>query len=123
MLSDPETIEALALSSQAIRPAKWVIGKFTAAVEQVDTIAVNTLTVSHVYAFTINGTIITYTSASSGDTQQSILSSLLTAIGTAFPTNLFLTLAVTGLRIRRIANADFNDSGRCVSVTLQSELS
>lgn len=94
--SDPEMIHAVALLSQPIKPNKWVVSKFTAAVAEVDTFAVGTLTASHAYAFTLNGTPITYTSAPSGDTQQSILAALLTAIGTAFPSNPPVTGAVTG---------------------------
>ena len=96
MSSDPEFIEAVALSSQAIVPAQWLIGKFTAAVDQVDTFQVGTLTPSHAYKFTMNSTVIQYTSQPSGDTQQSILAALLAAIATAFPTNSPVTGAVTG---------------------------
>ena len=95
LTSDPEYIHAQALSSQAIRPTKWVIGKNSAAVEQVDTFAVNTLTVGHQYKFTLNSIIISYT-AIGGDTQEIILAALLAAIGTAFPTNPPVTGAVTG---------------------------
>lgn len=94
--SDPEMIHAVALLSQPIKPNKWVVSKFTAAIAQVDTFAVGTLAPSHAYAFTMGSTPITYTSAPSGDTQQSILAALLTAIGVAFPSNPPVTGAVTG---------------------------
>lgn len=93
--SDPEYIHAVALSSQLIRPATWVVGHFTAAVAQVDTLMVGTLASGHLYQFTLNSIIISYTS-SGGDTQQSILAALLTAIGVAYPTNPPVTGAVTG---------------------------
>jgi hypothetical protein len=93
--SDPELIEATALSSQAIIPPQWLVGKFTAAVAQVDTFMVNTLTPSHQYTFTLNSIIISYT-ATGGDTQQSILAALLAAIATAYPTNPPVTGSVTG---------------------------
>lgn len=95
LTSDPEYIEAVALTAQAIKPTQFVISKFTAAVAQVDTFAVNTLTSGHVYAFTINSVPISYT-AGGGDTQQSILAALLAAIGVAFPSNPPVTGAVTG---------------------------
>lgn len=95
LTSDPEYIHAVALKAQPIKPAQWIVGKFTAAVAQVDTFAVNTLTSGHVYAFTLNSVIITYT-AGGGDTQQSILAALLTAIGVAFPSNPPVSGAVTG---------------------------
>lgn len=95
LISDPEYIHAVALDAQPIKPAQWVIGKFTAAVAQVDTFAVNTLTSSHQYKFTLNSIVISYT-ASGGDTQQSILAALLTAIGVAFPSNPPVTGSVTG---------------------------
>ncbi|CAM6004896.1 unnamed protein product [Sphagnum balticum] len=93
--SDPEFIEATALMSQAIKPAQFVIGKFTAAVSEVDTLAVNMLTTGHQYKFTLNSVPISYT-ASGGDTQQSILAALLSAIAAAFPTSSPVTGAVTG---------------------------
>jgi hypothetical protein len=93
--SDPELIEATALMSQAIKPAKFLIGHFTAAVAQQDTFQVNTLTSGHQYKFTLNSVIISYT-ASGGDTQQSILAALLAAIATAFPSNPPVSGAVVG---------------------------
>lgn len=96
MDSDPEYIEAAALMSQSITPAKFLVAPNTPSVAQVDTFAVGTLTVSHQYKFTMGTTVISYTSAPSGDTQQVILAALLAAIGTAFPTNPPVTGAVTG---------------------------
>lgn len=95
MDSDPEYIEASALRSQAIKPAKFIVAPNTAAVAQVDTFQVGTLTASHQYKFTLNSVVISYT-AGGGDTQQSILAALLAAIGTAFPSNPPVTGAVTG---------------------------
>jgi hypothetical protein len=94
--TDPELIEATSLMAQAIKPAQFLIGKNTPAVAQVDTFAVSTLTPSHLYEFTMNATVISYTSAPSGDTQQSILAALLAAIATAFPTASPVTGAVSG---------------------------
>jgi hypothetical protein len=96
LASDPEYIHAVALSSQAIKPDKWLVGKFTAAVAQIDTFAVNTVTSGHAYAVTVNGTVVSYT-AQVADAEQDILSGLLAAIGAAFPTNPPVTGAVTGL--------------------------
>lgn len=94
--SEPEYIEAVAATSQAIVPSQFVVAPNTVSVAQVDTLAVSTLAVSHSYHFTINGTTITYMSAPSGDTQQSILAALLTAIGVAFPSSPPVSGAVTG---------------------------
>jgi len=93
--SDPEYIEAVALMAQAIKPSKFVVSHFTNAVAQVDTLAINSLTVGHPYSFTLNGTVISYT-ALLADTEQSVLAALLSAIGTAFPVNPPVTGAVTG---------------------------
>lgn len=93
--SDPEYIEANAMMSQAIKPAKFVVAPNSAAVAQQDTFQVNTLTASHLYHFTLNSVPITYTSTG-GDTQQSILAALLAAIGVAFPVNPPVTGAVVG---------------------------
>lgn len=95
LISDPEYIHAVALKSQAIKPDQWIIGKFTAPIAQVNTLAVNTVTVGHVYALTLNSIVISYT-AIGGDTQQSILTALLAAIGVAYPSNPPVTGAVTG---------------------------
>lgn len=94
--SDPEYIEAAALMSQnGPKPPKFIVFPNTAAVAQVDTIAVNTLSSGHQYKFTLNSVVISYTS-SGGDTQQSILAALLSAIASAFPSNPPVSGAVTG---------------------------
>jgi hypothetical protein len=95
MLSDPEVIEATGLMGQPIKPAQFVVSKFSAAVEQVDTFQVGTLASGHLYQFTLNSVPIQYTS-SGGDTQQSILAALLSAIAVAFPSNPPVTGAVVG---------------------------
>lgn len=96
MTSDPEYIEANAAFSQPIKPKQIVVSKFTAAVAQVDTFQVGTLVASHLYQFTLDSVIISYMSASSGDTQQIVLAALLAAIATAFPSDSPVTGAVAG---------------------------
>lgn len=94
-LTDPEFIRATEFLEQTLTPALFFVGKYTASVAQVDTVAVGTLVATgHVYSFMLNSTLITYTSSS--DTQQSILTALLTAINTAFPSNPPVTGVVTG---------------------------
>lgn len=95
LITDPEFIYLSEAFEQALRPSQVGVGKFTASVAQVDTFAVNTIVSSHVYEFTLNGTLISYTAGGS-ETQQSILTALLAAIATAFPTNPPVTGAVTG---------------------------
>lgn len=114
--SDPEYIEAAAMMSQAIKPQKFVVSKFTAAVAQVDTLAVNTVTVGHQYKFTLNSVVISYT-AIGGDTQQSILAALLTAIGVAFPTNPPVSGAVTGVGAGALLTLTSSTAGAGVSYT------
>lgn len=75
----PEYTEALAMYSQPVTPSTFLVGKRSTAVAQVDTLAVNTVTVSHVYRVTVNGTQYSYT-AVGGDTQQVILAALNTLI-------------------------------------------
>lgn len=93
--SDPEYVYATELLEQALSPAIFYIGKRVSAVAQVDTLAVGTLVTSHLYQFTLNGTVISYTSMG-GDTQQSILTALNAAITSAFPTNTPTAGVVTG---------------------------
>jgi uncharacterized UPF0146 family protein len=94
--SDPEAIELQAVfSQQGPTPPSVIVAPNSAAVAQVDTLAVNTLTSGHQYKFTLNSVSISYT-ATGGDTQQSILAALLAAIGTAFPSGVPVTGAVTG---------------------------
>lgn len=83
--SSIEYIYATELDEQALTPVTFGVGKRTAAAAQVDTIAVNTLTEPHAYAFTINGTVLTFTSGVS-DTQQSILTALNVALAAISPT-------------------------------------
>jgi hypothetical protein len=71
----PEYIYAAEAFEQDLSPTEIGIGKRLPAVAQVDTLMVNTLVATgHAYAFTVNGHVLTYTSAS--DTQQSILTAL-----------------------------------------------
>lgn len=86
-IADPEYTQLVEAFSQPLRPVEVGVGTYTPAVAQVDTFQVNTLdTASHPYQFTLNGEVIGYTSVG-GDTQQSILDNLLTAIATQFPTD------------------------------------
>lgn len=95
MLSDPEYISVAAIFEQTNPPPQVGVSKYTPAVAQVDTIAVGTLVATgHAYSFLMGSTQITYTSNS--DTQQSILTALLAAINTAFPTNPPVTGVVSG---------------------------
>lgn len=116
LLSDPEYIAAVALLSQAIKPASFVVSKFTAAVAQSDTFQIATLTTGHVYQLTINSTIISYTALIS-DTQQSILAALLAAIGTAFPTNPPMSGAVVGTGAAATLTLTSPTSGAGISYT------
>lgn len=93
--SDQEYIRAAELLSQALSPEEFVVFRYNPAVAQQDTFQVNTLVASHNYKFTLNGLLIQYTSTGL-DTQQSILTALLAAIGVAFPTNPPVTGAVVG---------------------------
>ena len=93
--SSPEYIYAEELYDQEVTPTEFFVGQRTSVVAQVDTFEVGTLLTGHLYQFTLNGAVISYTS-SGGDTQQSILSALLAAIATAYPTNPPVTGAVTG---------------------------
>lgn len=83
--SSPEYIAALAMYAQSLTPAVFKVGKRSATVAQVDTLAVNTLVVGHAYSVTINGQAFSYTSTNA-DTQQSILTALKGLIVAALPT-------------------------------------
>jgi hypothetical protein len=100
MASDPEAIEAQSLMGQGASgvgvPSEFVVAPNSPSVAEVDTFAVNTLVAAHLYHFTLNSVVISYTS-NGGDTQQSILAALLTAIDAAFPVNPPVTGAVTGV--------------------------
>lgn len=82
--SSPEYIYALELFEQALTPTQFLVGERTSAVAQVDTIAVNSLAgvPGHQYKFSINATVISYTSVS-GDTQGVILTALNSALTSA----------------------------------------
>jgi hypothetical protein len=121
LISDPEYIEANALMSQAIKPSQFVIGKFTAAVAQVDTFAVNTLTSGHQYKFTMNSVIISYT-ATGGDTQQSILAALLAAVAVAFPGGSVATGSVTGTGPSALLTITSAVAGQGISYTAVDSL-
>jgi hypothetical protein len=85
-------------------------------VAQIDTFAVGTLTIGHIYTFMLNGVAISYTSVLS-DTQQIILGGLLTAIGAAFPTNPPVTGAVTGTGSGALLTLTSSEAGLGVSYT------
>lgn len=93
--SSPEYIYALELFEQPLTPTEFFVGHRQPAVAEVDTLAVSTLASGHLYEFTLNGLIISYTS-SGGDTQQSILTALLADIATVYPTNAPVTGVVAG---------------------------
>lgn len=93
--TDQEYKYALKLYSQSRTPSEFFVGHREAAVKQVDTIAVNTVDDTHLYAFTLNGVQISY-QASGSNAQQDILAGLLADIATQFPSNAPVTGAVTG---------------------------
>lgn len=93
--ANPEFIRAQELVQQALVPVEWVVARYNPSVAQVDTFQVGTLVTGHEYTFTLNGLPISYTSIG-GDTQQSVLNSLLTAISVAFPVNPPVGGAVVG---------------------------
>lgn len=95
LTTDPEYIFAVSVEAQSPAPPKFGVSHFTASVVQVDRIQVNTLAASHLYEFTLDSVLISYTSTGL-DTQQSILVALNSAIVAAFPTNPPVTGAVTG---------------------------
>lgn len=88
--SDAEYLAASAMMSQNITVSKFLVGKRTAPVVQVSTVAVNTLTSGHSYVLTVNNIAYTYV-AGGADTQQAVLAALLALL----PTTAF-TGAVTG---------------------------
>lgn len=94
-IGDPEYIYAQEMFEQGLNPLEFYVGMRTTAVAQVDTFAVATLTTGHNYQFTLNGLVISYT-ATSEDTQQSVLTALLADIGTVYPTNPPVTGVVSG---------------------------
>ena len=74
--SNPEYVWARALMAQDITPTHFLVGRRQVATAQVNTLKVGTLTASHEYSVTIDGTEYSYTS-DGDDTQQAILSALL----------------------------------------------
>lgn len=95
-IHDPEYIRLVEIFEQPVTPTESLVATYSPSVAQVDQIQVNTLDdSSHPYQFTLNGSVIGYTSTG-GDTQQSILANLLAAIGTQFPTNPPVSGVVTG---------------------------
>lgn len=108
----PEYIYALELYEQALSPAQFFVGHRTTAVEQVDTFTVGSLTgvPGHVYKFTFNSSVISYTSQE-GDSYANIIDGLSTAFsaavantvaagvvsGSGSGTTLTITSAVAGL--------------------------
>jgi hypothetical protein len=84
--SSPEYVYAVEMFEQEITPTQFYVGERLSAVKQVDTLAVNTVTISHAYSFILNGVLISYT-AVFGNVQQDILDGLNAAIAAAFPTN------------------------------------
>jgi hypothetical protein len=118
LTSSPEYIYAQELMEQEVSPVIFYVGHRTTPVEQVDTFAVNTLAPSgHVYSFDLNGTPIAYT-AQNGDTQQAVLSALLTAIGVAFPTNPPVSGVVTGSGSGALLTLTSTVAGQGVSYSL-----
>ena len=93
--SSPEYLYAVEATEQALSPLTFAVGKRLAAVAQVETYAVSTLAASHLYQFTLNGSVISYTSGLS-DTEQVILAGLLADIAVEFPTNPPVSGVVTG---------------------------
>lgn len=80
---DIEYIYALEAFEQALSPTLVGVGARTAAVAQIDTFSVNSAVSGHTYAFTVNGSIVSF--ASSDTTQTDILTGLGTALA-ALPT-------------------------------------
>ena len=116
--SSPEYIYALEMFEQDLTPTEFYVGKRTAAAAQVDTLSVNTLTSGHVYQFTLNGVLISYT-AQSGDTQVNVLQGLNAAITTAFASSTNpITGAVTGSGSGALLTLTSAVAGQGVSYTL-----
>jgi hypothetical protein len=99
--SSPEYVYALELYAQSRQVSEFFVGHRTTPVTQVDTVVVNSLTgvPGHIYSFTLNGVLISYTSQVS-DSYGNILSGLEAAVTTAFPSSPFVappvTMAITG---------------------------
>lgn len=99
--SAPEYKYAQKLYAQSKQPSQFLVGHRTTPVAQVDTFTVNSLTgvPGHVYAFDLNGTVISYTSQNA-DSYANILAGLEAAVTTAFPSSPFVappvTMAISG---------------------------
>lgn len=93
--TNPEIAYLTEALEQSLVPTIVGLGKRTVAVAQVDTFAVNTVTVGHAYVTTLNGVLLTYT-AIGGDTQQSILGQLLTQALAISPAVVSGSVAGTG---------------------------
>lgn len=115
LVTDPEYIRAEELIEQALVPPSWFVASNSASVAQVDTIAVATAVMSHPYVFSLNGTVISYTSTDT--TQQDILNGLLTAIGTAFPSGAPVTGAVSGTGMSALLTLTSSVPGQAVTYT------
>lgn len=80
----PEYVYALELFEQAVSPAEFFVGYRAPAVAQQDTFVVNSLTgvPGHVYKFSFNGILVSYTSQG-GDSYAQIIAGLNTAFAAA----------------------------------------
>lgn len=112
--SSPEYIYAQELMEQAQSPAIFYVGRRTAAVKQVDNVAIVTATAAHQYKVTIDGVDYSYTAAG-GDTQSDIATALRSAINadsncaaaaTGSGANVVLTAKVFGAGFSTSINAD-----------------
>lgn len=119
--SSIEYIYAVEAFEQALSPSQIGVGKRLPAVAQVDYFGVGTLTSGHVYAFTLNGTVISYT-ALLADTEELVLGGLLTAIGVAFPTNPPVTGLVVGTGPSASLHLTSTQAGLGVSYTAINSL-
>lgn len=94
--SDPEVIRATELLEQALTPTIFWVMSNSASVAQITAITVNSLVgvPGHVYHFTFNGILISYTSITS-DTQDLIIAGLAAAFAIAVQTTV-ATTAISG---------------------------
>lgn len=79
LVSDPEYKYAQAVSSQAVKPEKFKIGKHTAPIAQISTISVGSVVNTTLYTATLNGVACSYTSDGSA-TGAEIQAGLIAAI-------------------------------------------
>lgn len=96
LVTDAEYIRAAALLAGSITPNIFYVGRYSAAVAQTTAITVNSLTgiPGHVYQFTFNGTVISYTSITS-DSYSNVINGLNTAFAAAILSTV-ATAAVSG---------------------------